>query len=170
MSHEEWFDTEEEIEAYFANEENFHRLLNQEFEKLNILFSVIVLRDYKEDFDHALQQVALAYGKVPVELIEQASHLTVATFPALNTPTQEKVLELPASLVKLCKETTASFQSDSRIETIRLIEGPLRQKIKEIILDTKGQTLSKVLNTQRIMLKDLGFIIEQTDVTTPSDQ
>ncbi|MBT3601884.1 MAG: hypothetical protein HN521_02350 [Candidatus Latescibacteria bacterium] len=170
MSHEEWFDTEEEIEAYFANEENFQRLLNQEFEKLNILFSVIVLRDYKQDFDHALRQVALAYGKVPEELIEQASHLTIATFPALNTPTQEKVLELPASLVKLGKETTASFQSDSRIETIRLIEGPLRQKIKEIILDTKGQTLSKVLNTQRIMLKDLGFIIEKTDVTTSSDQ
>ncbi len=57
-SRDEWFDTDEEIEAYFAVPENFKRLLNQEFEKLHILFSVVIFKDYKSDFNFAIRDVA----------------------------------------------------------------------------------------------------------------
>ena len=39
LSEEEWFDSEDEIEKHFAKDEEFQRLIDLEFDKLNILFS-----------------------------------------------------------------------------------------------------------------------------------
>ena len=161
ISHDEWFDTEGAIKDHFADAHNFERLTMQEFEKLNILFSVIVLRDYKRDFDHAMQQVALEFGKVPAKLLQQVLRFVTATFPSLDAPAHEKVLDLPASLIKLGIETTATFRPDSRSQSVRLVEGPQRSKIRKIIMDTQGLTLSKVLNAQSIMLKDLRFVVDK---------
>ena len=56
-SHGEWFGSEEETRSHFGQKSNFDRLISQEFEKLNIQFSIIALNEYKEAFDEALFEI-----------------------------------------------------------------------------------------------------------------
>jgi len=161
LSQSEWFDSETGIQSYFADSHNFDRLINQEFDKLNILFSVMALRDYKTDFDQALQQIALQFKSTPPDRIQQTLAFSAAIYPPLNASFTEKVLELPEHLIELGINTTASYQPGGSVRQIRLHEGIQRQQVKSTILEAQEQTLSKILNTQGVMLRDLRFQIEE---------
>ncbi len=161
MSHEEWFDSEKDIRSYFAKDENFNRLINQEFEKLNILFSVIALRDYKQEFDEGMRQVTHEFSQVPKDVLDLALKLVAATFPALDTPSTPESIEISSGLVALGLQSTAVFQPSQDQQRIYFSENPQRTQIKDIILRAEGRTLSKILNTQGISLRNLKFNIKK---------
>ena len=84
FSHSEWFDSAEEIENYFADGTNFQRLIDQEFDKLNILFSVILLKEYKSAFDTVIKESIASFSRVPKEVLESMSAFVWARFPSIN--------------------------------------------------------------------------------------
>lgn len=154
-SREEWFDSAEAIEARFAEPREFQRLLDQEFEKLNILFSVIALKDYKRDFDRAMKRVAQSFGAVPRAVLDPVAALSFAAFPPLGSTKRERVVEAPANLAALSPETAAGFAPDREPRAYRFVEGPRRAELRRLIASAQSRTLSKILNTQGITLRDL---------------
>src|SRR6476661_8060342 len=90
----EWFDNENDILNYFANEANYHRLLNQEFEKLNIQFSIIALADYKSAFDCAIRGVLSEFVAIPEDVLAEVASVTFALFPPLGSEPGERSIEI----------------------------------------------------------------------------
>ena len=160
-SHEEWFDTREDIEAYFSIAQNFERLVGQEFEKLNIMFSVILLKDYKPEFDAMILGLMRSLGSIPDDILDHAAALAFAAFPALDTDAREYIVALPDNFMELNFETAKGFVSSVDKRSLRLFEGERRLQIREILNNRSGQTLSKVLNTQGIVLRDLRLTFEE---------
>jgi radical SAM superfamily enzyme YgiQ (UPF0313 family) len=154
-SRDEWFDSAEAIEACFADPREFQRLLDQEFEKLNILFSVIALKDYKRDFDRAMKRIAKGFGIVPRAVLDPVAALSFAAFPPLASTKRERVVEAPGNLGDLTPETAADFAPAETPRTYRFVEGPRRGELRKLIGATQSRTLSKILNTQGITLRDL---------------
>jgi radical SAM superfamily enzyme YgiQ (UPF0313 family) len=148
MSHTEWFDSAEDIEKYFADETNFQRLINQEFDKLNILFSVILLKDYKPAFDTAILESIASFGKVPETILQDVGAFVVALFPPLHSNHKENTISIPDNLVDLSKESRQNFSLSDNRKQMDLIETPKRREAVDLILETKDETLSKVLNTR----------------------
>jgi radical SAM superfamily enzyme YgiQ (UPF0313 family) len=151
LSQEEWFDSEADIENYFADPKNFKRLLNQEFEKLNIMFTIILLKYYKEVFDQAILQAFRHLTRMPKNILENAARYTFAQFPALNnmTSTSEVVISKEVSRILKLPEKTLHFMSS-----------PNRSKLRNIINDSQGKSLSKILNVQGIHLSDLRMQVQ----------
>lgn len=141
-SQAEWFDSAEHIEAYFERPENWSRLLNKEFEKLNIQFSVIALRDYKVTFDRAVERILTSFDAIPVETLREACKVTFALFPALNEAA-------PAGPILV------------RGTALHLSETKPRARLRAIISSEKSPTLSKVLNTQGATLRDLRLVVAE---------
>lgn len=154
-SETEWFDGEQEILDYFADEANFNRLLNQEFEKLNIQYSVIALRDYKAAFDRAIGGVLAQAGTVPADVLAEAAKVTFALFPPLEDEPGEKPIEIPSNLLTLDDSTMGKFQPAADKKTIYLKETNARRHLRQTISSARGTTLSKILNTQAFSLRDL---------------
>jgi len=150
-SHEEWFDSEADIENYFADPKNFKRLLNQDFEKLNIMFTIILLKDYKEAFDQAILQAFRHLTRMPKDILENAARYTFVQFPALNNTTF-------TSEVAISKEVSRVLKLPNK--TLHFAESPNRAKLRDIINDSRGKTLSKILNTQGIGLSDLRIQVQ----------
>jgi len=157
FSHEEWFDSEADIEAYFSEEENFSSLVNQEFEKLNILFSLILLKEYKPAFDAAFVSALRKRGVVPEEILRSAADMTVAAFPPLGDTDRDLQVEVPDNLENLTPDNVHEFKLSENVQVIRLVESERRQTLQRVLSDGKGKTLSKVLNTQGLSLRDLKF-------------
>lgn len=154
-SRDEWFDSAEAIEARFAAPAEFQRLLDQEFEKLNILFSVIALKDYKRDFDRAIKRVAKSFGAVPRAVLDPVAALSFAAFPPLASARRERVVAAPGNLDDLTPDTAAAFAPADELRSFRFVEGPRRRELRKLIGATQSRTLSKILNTQGITLRDL---------------
>ena len=146
----EWFDSAQAIEKYFAEPANFHRLLNHEFEKLNVQFSVIALRDYKPPFDAAISDILYGFGVIPPDEMEATSKLAFALFPSLRTETPNQTIEIPSGILEGDTSSRAS-----RNRTISLIETEKRYRLRQVISTARGTSLSKILNTQGISLRDL---------------
>ena len=154
-SETEWFDSEQDILDYFADEANFNRLLNQEFEKLNIQYSVIALRDYKAAFDRAIGNVLARADAVPADVLAEAAKVTFALFPPLEDEPDEKPIEIPSNLLALDEATIETFAPAADKKTIYLKETKARQHMRKTISSARGTTLSKILNTQGFSLRDL---------------
>jgi hypothetical protein len=154
-SHEEWFDSEESMESYFAEPANFARLLNQEFEKLNIQFSVIALREYKDAFDHAIAGELARLGAVPADVMAEVARATFALFPRLGEIPPEHSIDVSANLLSLDEDSLESFQPAAEKRTIPLVESPERASLRRTISQARGATLSKILNTQGVSLAEL---------------
>ena len=60
-SQNEWFDNKLEAEKFFSKEKNFKKLVNQDYEKINIQFSIVILRDYKRAFDDVFLKTIRSY-------------------------------------------------------------------------------------------------------------
>ncbi|MBT5813011.1 MAG: radical SAM protein [Opitutales bacterium] len=161
-SHGEWFDTSNDIEAYFADETNFSRLINQEFEKLNTLYTVILLKDYKSAFDSIMLQLLAEVELVPADLLRSCAEYTFALFPPLDVSQEENVLDIPEELLNIIEKDAVSPEI-GELKSVRLIPSPRRSKTREIIISKdKSKTLSKILNTQGIELSDLRFAVDQS--------
>jgi radical SAM superfamily enzyme YgiQ (UPF0313 family) len=154
-SETEWFDSEQEILDYFADAANFDRLLNQEFEKLNIQYSVVALRDCKAAFDRAVGDVFARAGAVPADVLAEAAKVTFALFPPLEHEPDESPIEIPSNLLALDEATLPTFAPAADKKTIYLKETKARQHMRKTISSARGTTLSKILNTQGFSLRDL---------------
>ena len=121
----EWHDSAELIEKYFADDANFQRLVNGEFEKLNIQFSVIALQRYKRAFDLAIKQAVADFN---IDQYERVADYTFDLFPPLDQAPSAGFVETPAR--RLLRDIIISSNE-------------------------KRMTLSKTLNTNGISLSEL---------------
>ena len=154
-SQDEWFDSERDILDYFAQERNFRRLLDQEFEKLNIQFSVIALRDYKAAFDAVIGAVIRSFDTVPADALEDAAELTFALFPGLSGGQAAGRIEVAENLLTLDSRNARGFRRSNERRPIELAETRTRKELQRLISTAQGTTLSKILNTQSFSLRDL---------------
>lgn len=150
LSHSEWFDSAADIEAYFADSSNFQSLVNQEFDKLNILFSVTLLKDYKSAFDIAVRDSVMSFDKIPEAVIDDFLSYASCLFPQLNTRSPAKTICFSENLMSLTVENFKDFKLSSTQKEIKLVETSERYEILEILQDAQGKTLSKVLNARGV--------------------
>jgi len=145
FSHNEWFDSAESIQSYFYKPENFDKVVNQSFDKLNILYTVILFRDYKNNFDVAFKLALASFKKIPKEILDNVSSYTFAQFPSLeknkNTSWKSTLTKKSHSFIE-DNQDLFPFISEDYIE---FEQNDIRQKMIKLI-NTKGHTLSKVLN------------------------
>jgi len=157
-SHAEWFESEDAIRGYFAQDANFQRLINREFEKLNIMFSVVVLRDYKHDFDAAVAEILRDTGAIPEAVLGHALKLAVATFPTLDADLAETTIEMPHNFGELDQTSAHSFTPSSTTVPVRLLASPKRTMFRTMVLQSSGKTLSKILDTNGLDFADMRFV------------
>ena len=167
-SRDEWYDSPQAIEARFAEPREFQRLLDQEFEKLNILFSVIALKDYKPEFDRAIKQIAVSYNIVPLAVLDPVAALTFAAFPPLANTERERVVLAPRNLDALTPETHSTFAPAEEVRAYRFVEDPRRGELRKTIGTTKNRTLSKILDSQGMSLRDLRCTVAE-DIADDDD-
>ncbi len=155
-SRNEWFNSSSHIEEYFEDEENFTRLVEGEFEKLNTLYAVIALRDFKSEFDAAILGALQTASSVEPEICTEVLTITQAMMPGLEVQNQEVSID-----VREFSGVAQSFLSGlfSYDKAISFLPHPERKKLIELIQDAEceGFTLSKVLNTQNFSLRSLCF-------------
>lgn len=149
-SHEEWFQSGNEIEAYFHEEENFDRLINQEFEKLNIMFSVLLLKDYKEVFDRVIWSMLSGFREIPHDLLADYAALTFAMFPPLDARQTEQAYAVPERFFEATVRDHIPGDTN-----VHLVESKQRKTLRAIIAESQNQTLSKILNIQDLTMRDL---------------
>ena len=139
FSRNEWFDTPGEIEAHFAEPPQQDLLLAQELDKLNILFSVVLLKEYKTDFDAAFARLARGLSHDAGPELDVVLNYCFALFPPLDSASVDQVVNLPGG------------------GAARLVESPRRTKLRSILADRshRHRSLSKILNTLNIRLSDL---------------
>lgn len=153
-SREEWFDDAAAIGAYFAEEKNFRRLIDQEFEKLNIMFSIVLLRDAKRAFDGHFKAVIEELGVVPGDMLNAVSEYCFALYPPLEETDGHVSLDLPENFFDLDPDATG-FVMSATTRNFSFAESTKRKEVRALLADTRQKTLSKILNTQGISLRDL---------------
>ncbi len=158
-SHDEWFDTDEEIENFFEKEENFQRLINQEFEKLHIQFSVVIFKEFKEDFDIVIADIAKNLLPDEAEFIDDLMQLVSKFFPSLDANEHEYDVTVTDNFLKHGWLNLALGKGYRGEDIIRFVEGEKRLKAHKIIHGSTGKTLSKVLNTSNISMRELQYTI-----------
>lgn len=162
LSTEEWFDSEEEIEAHFGKDEEFQRLINLEFDKLNILCSVVLLKEYKASFDILLKRIIQNFKQVPVPLLDRVADFTFERFPGLESEVVESNVVLPLNIEELGKVDVYDFKMDEEVSNLRLHENSKRREIRTMLCRADSTTLSKIINTQRFYLRDLKLSIKDS--------
>jgi len=141
FSRDEWFNSREEAERFFSDKKNFDDLINQKYEKLNIQFSIIILRDYKITFDKALLQTIKSFNAIPNNIIDDLSKIVFAEFPSLNSGNIKPKPKI---------DSISNFE----ISQHHFPKNELRKQIIDI-LSKKNKSISKILNTQGFSIKDL---------------
>jgi len=86
--------------------------------------------------------------KFPETLLENVAAFSFAEFSPLNI--QDKTTS-----VDLTPESVSFLKLPPTVRKINFVENKNRSELREIITDSSKMTLSKVLNTQGITLKDL---------------
>ena len=140
-SKDEWFNSREEAERFFSGKKNFNNLIEQKYEKLNIQFSVIILRDYKIAFDKVLQQTMKNFNVIPHNIIDDRSKIVFAEFPPLHSD-------------NIKQKTKIEPLSNSEIFQNDLPENEMRNRVIKI-LSKKNISISKIFNTQGVSIKNL---------------
>ena len=156
-SHAEWFDSPEEIEMHFYNEKNFKSLINHEYEKLNILFSVLLLKEYKPAFDSVIKYVVKDLREIPEPTLNDINNYTFALFPALGV-SEDMELSLPENFGDLMEGPVADYVRSPKSELFLFKDSPKRKEMLKILSSSKDKTLSKVLNSKNmgsLALRDL---------------
>ena len=165
-SNEEWFESAESIEEYFFNEVRFDHLLDQEYEKLNIMFGLILLRDYKPDFDKAVLRVLQNSVAVPQALLEQIATVTQAMFQGIDLYSEPAIIHVSETVAQLLKNTTneeLEFENTGLDYEIRLSQNSRRSEFCEALRQSKGRTLSKIMDAKGFSLSDLGLNVNVED-------
>lgn len=161
-SRDEWFDSEQDLRAAFADSDQFQRLINQDFEKLNIQFSVIAIRDCKHELDVMMRDILKDMDVVPEDVLEQVCQKTFATYPPLSFQDDSREIRIAVNLADLNDQTARTFALSAQQTSITLRNSSRRQQVRETVMTAKdkGQTLSKVLNVQSMSLRDLALQAE----------
>lgn len=144
-SHEEWFDTEDQIRAYFGAEDNFQKLVNQDFDKLNIKYSVRILEAFKVAFDEAIFSAILKRVPSAESDLNAFSQETFSRFPPLTMNSPEIFLTPQAGL-------------PGDRGPIRLVPAPRRQAFLDILKTETNLSVSKLINVQGYRLQELGYV------------
>jgi radical SAM superfamily enzyme YgiQ (UPF0313 family) len=151
----EWFDSPGEITAYFADDGNFRRLIEQDFEKLNIMFCVLLLRDVKAAFDTHIETVIREAGVVPEAVLNAVAAYCFALYPSLELRGGMVSLELPENYFDFNPEDIGGFEFSGKVRQFAFTESRKRKEVCGLLHETRQKTLSKILNTQGISLRDL---------------
>ena len=154
-SQQEWFENEEDIKAYFEVGNNFNRLIGQEFEKLNIKFSIILLRDVKTVFDEHFLYVIEQLNIIPQDVLNAVGDYTFAQFPPLSRDNSKLSVDLPDNYFDITYDSPKNAFMNSSTKKFWFVESDKRAELRAILSDAQQKTLSKVLNTQGISLRDL---------------
>lgn len=157
-SEAEWFDSPEEIERHFGERENWDALVGLKFEKLNTKYGVILLRDFKRDFDAAVAEIAAEPELEPVR------RYAFALFPPLDLADGDQFVELPSDFARIDDlETPDVPRSDVRID-VRLKPARGRDAIRGLLYGESARTvtLSKLLNTAGVTLRGLRYTVAET--------
>ena len=125
-------------------------MINQEFDKLNILFSVILLKEYKLAFDMAVKKSINSFSCVPKSILEDIGTFVSELFPPMNSKLSETTVSFPDNLEELTKESVDKYVPSNNRKQVTLMETPKRREACDLLLDTQGNTLSKVLNTRGV--------------------
>ena len=129
--------------------------MNNEFDKLNILYSVILLKDFKNDFDKCILNIIKSYQKIPNEVLEPTAKLSFAAFPSLKSTDNSINVEVPNNFSYLNEDTVNLYKpSENKLE-LKMIASSKRQEMLNIIENSSQSSLSKILNTQGFSLSDL---------------
>ena len=170
LSKSEWFDSAEDIENYFADSVNFKRLVNQEFDKLNILFSVILLKEYKRAFDIAIKKSINSFSCIPKTILEDVGNFVSELFPPIDFNLSETTISFPENLAELNKNSVKKYIPSNNRKLVNLKETAKRREACELLANTQGNTLSKVLNTRGVgslFLRNLQMVPENSTETLP---
>ena len=158
-SKSEWFNNRKDAENFFSKKKNFYKLVNQEYEKINIQYSIIILRDYKKTFDEVFLNTMKSYEEIPKNFIENLSTIVFAQFPPLESG-DIKIKSIVD--FKDIFNTEIKYESSSNIFEYTFPKNKLQEQVTNILLK-KGTSISKVLNTQAFSIRDLkrSFVIDK---------
>jgi radical SAM superfamily enzyme YgiQ (UPF0313 family) len=166
-SQAEWFDTEEEIGTFFSEHNQFERLINQEFEKLNVQYSVILLQDYKDDFNNVIYEYLANSGLIRRDLLDCVAQFNFAWFPKTGHVLGRSVISLPANISALNDSNIDSIRLSRSRLSIQLVNHENREELLELIGNNKDATLSKILNARSfgaLSLRELQLTIGKNDL------
>jgi len=158
-SKNEWFNNREDAESFFSKKENFAKLVNQEYEKINIQFAIIILRDYKKTFDEVFLNTIKSYEEIPKNFIDNLSTIVFSQFPPLETGN----IKIKSRIdFKDIFNSEKVYETNSNIFEYSFPKNKLQEEVTNILLK-KGTSISKVLNTQAFSIRDLkrNFIIDK---------
>ena len=144
-SQAEWFDTEDDIRAHFSLEPNFQKLIDQDFDKLNIKFSVRILETYKAAFDAAIIQAIQNSAETATEELNLFSPEVFSRFPSLSLECSEILVD---SHVPLAGDRGP----------MRLVPAPRRQAFLDILRTQPNLSVSKLINVEGYRLQELGYV------------
>lgn len=157
-SEAEWFDSVEDIQRHFSEEGNWRRLVGLEYEKLNIKFGVTVLKSYKDDFDVAIHEL-VAELSVDRSGLDAVCRYTFALFPSLDAHEVEREIQMPEGYKRMLDIEQPNCTGNSLEVPVRLVPAAGRSSILPYITgaDARAFTLSKILNTAGISLRELRY-------------
>jgi len=161
-SRDEWFDSPEEIEAYFEKPENFGKLIAQEFEKLNVQFSIKLFQECKDAFDATMLFLARRETDVSDQVIKEAARYAFALFPAIGSPSAPVSITLKGEALRFLVDDANRPEMANGLAEVRVYEGARRREMSDRIAALRGKNLSKVLDTQGYALRDLRCNVDVT--------
>ncbi len=103
-----------------------------------------------------------SFNKIPEEILENVSNYTFALFPALKTKNSNWKTTLKENIYSSTEKTKKLFPFIT-VSSIEFVEDDTRRRMVDLI-NTKGQTLSKVLNMSEfgaLSLRDLKMSVKK---------
>ena len=162
-SHGEWFDSKEDITTHFMKDKNFQKLIDVEYDKINIQFGLILLSEYKADFDARILNIIKSHDKVPERILDYVSEFTFARFPSLGYSGEESRVELPLNINKLSENEPDAGTAPGPLVMVNLFEGPKREEMRIQLQRVQTTTFSKIMNTQKFFLRNLKLSIKPNE-------
>lgn len=156
----EWFDSKEAIEEFFSNSDNFDRLIDQQFDKLNILYSILALRDYKPAFDYVFAEIATTFDCIPTTTLQSCATICFNLFPSLQSNVPPLVDTIEGCLVRCFSHSAQDAVCKMAAVKVRVAESKDRDDVRRLLLDPAGACISKIMNTQGLSVEDLGYVLE----------
>jgi len=164
----EWFDSRESIETYFSDPANFKKLTGGDFEKINILYGIIAIRDFKPQFDAVFRWIFERSVSNNDENCRDFASVTFARFPPLHATPDESDFIVALDVVGYF-DLHQTLEAEHSIR-ISLKPESAREKIKAVLTQSEGMTISKILNTQGFSLSDLGLNLYATQMAKNTDK
>ena len=95
---------------------------------------------------------------------------SLLSYPSKGLTLKDKTVSFPENLADLTIETVDKFIPSTNRRLIKLIETPKRREVCELLMDTQGKTLSKVLNARGVgslFLRNLQMVPTENSYSLP---